>query len=132
MTSWRRPSKRSSRVAGPFGPSNAYGLVISVRGMRRRAAASASRARVSSFSLTRSSWSAACQSCGETTGGMFIPVLTPAPRKTERLLAPQEDPDAQDDADRRRHRPADAHAELGGDRARADVGEGPADAEEHA
>src|SRR5689334_6018154 len=45
-----------------------------MRGIRRRSAASASRARVSSFSLTSSSSRAAFHSCGETTGGRFISV----------------------------------------------------------
>ena len=40
-----------------------------IRGILRRWAASASRARVSSFSLTSSSWRAAFHSCGETIGG---------------------------------------------------------------
>src|SRR5215204_2499186 len=40
--------------------------------MRRRLAASASRAWVSSFSSTSSSSRAAFQSCGDTVGGMFM------------------------------------------------------------
>ena len=43
-----------------------------MRGIRRRSAASASPARVNSFSLTSSSSRADCHSCGETIGGIFI------------------------------------------------------------
>src|SRR5829696_5760694 len=43
-----------------------------MRGIRLRWAASASRARVSSFSLTSSSSRAACHSSGDTIGGVFI------------------------------------------------------------
>src|SRR5919112_5540578 len=50
--------------------------------MRRRSAASASRARVWVFSFTRSSRRAASHSCGETIGGDFIamaPFTQPVP-----------------------------------------------------
>src|SRR3954454_15746481 len=40
--------------------------------MRRRSAASASRARVCCFSLTSSVWRAASHSCGETIGGVCM------------------------------------------------------------
>ena len=56
----------------PSGPSNSYALSTGVHGIRRRIAASASRARVSSFSLTSISWSAASHSCADTIGGVFI------------------------------------------------------------
>src|SRR6266702_8532274 len=70
--SWRRPSNRSSRLALPLGPSNAYSFSTASHGIRRRSAASASRARVSSFSFTSSCWRAASHSCGDTIGGVFI------------------------------------------------------------
>src|SRR5215210_2445944 len=62
----------SSRLTRPAGASNQYSLSTSIHGIRRRSAASASRARVSSFSLTRSASRALRQSCGETIGGVFI------------------------------------------------------------
>src|SRR4030095_241864 len=71
--SCRRLSKRSSRLALPLGPSNLYSFPTASHGIRRRSAASASRARVNSFSFTRSSWCAAFHSCGETTFGVFMP-----------------------------------------------------------
>src|SRR5207247_4480006 len=45
-------------------------------GSLRRSAASASRARVASFSLARSASRAACHSVAETTGGRFIALLS--------------------------------------------------------
>src|SRR5206468_1486858 len=56
----------------PLGPSNEYFLSTATHGIRRRSAASASRARVSSFSFTRSCWRAASHCCGETIGGVSI------------------------------------------------------------
>jgi len=44
-------------------------LVTAIRGILRRWAASASRARVNSFSLISNSWRAACHSSGVTIGG---------------------------------------------------------------
>ena len=55
----------------PLGPSNSYALSTGVQGIRRRMAASASRARVNSFSLTSISWRAASHSCADTIGGVF-------------------------------------------------------------
>src|SRR5918998_2440654 len=70
--SWRRPSNRSSRLAGPFGPSKRYSFSTSILGIRRRSAASASRARVCSFSFTSSFSRAAFHSSGVTIGGICI------------------------------------------------------------
>src|SRR5215813_1595874 len=72
MINCRRPSNRSSRLALPLGPSNSYGFSTASHGIRRRSAASASRARVNSFSFTRSAWRAASHSFSETTFGLFI------------------------------------------------------------
>src|SRR5215467_13209102 len=74
MINCRRPSNRSSRLALPLGPSNSYSFSTASHGIRRRSAASASRARVKAFSLTSSSWRAASHSCGETIGGVFIAI----------------------------------------------------------
>src|SRR4051812_48830218 len=75
MTSWRRPSNRSSRLTSPSGPSNPYSFSTAIHGIRRRSAASASRARVCSFSLTSSSSRARCHSSGVTIGGAFMAFL---------------------------------------------------------
>src|SRR3954454_18358746 len=75
MTSWRRPSNRSSRVASPSGPSKRYSFSTAIHGIRRRSAASASPALVCSFSFTSSFSRAAFHSCGETIGGVFISSL---------------------------------------------------------
>src|SRR4029450_9139223 len=75
--SWRRPSKRSSRLALPSAASNSYSFSTASQGIRRRSAASASRARVNSFSLTSSSARAAADSSGDTIGGVFIADLLP-------------------------------------------------------
>src|SRR5215510_12671868 len=72
MINCRRPSNRSSKLALPLGPSNSYFFSTASHGIRRRLAASASRARVNSFSFTSSCWRAASHSCGETIGGVFI------------------------------------------------------------
>src|SRR5215217_1819996 len=56
----------------PSGPSNWYALSTASHGIRRRSAASASRARVSSFSFTSSSWRAASHASGDTIGGVFM------------------------------------------------------------
>src|SRR6478735_1379240 len=72
MISWRRPSKRSSSDVGPFGPSNVYGLSTGVHGIRRRLAASASRARVCAFSSTSSALRAASHSSADTRGGVVM------------------------------------------------------------
>src|SRR5206468_1298512 len=71
-----RPSKRSSSVALPSGPSKTYFFSMCTRGSLRRSAASASRARVASFSLARSASRAACHSVAETTEGRFIALLS--------------------------------------------------------
>src|SRR6516165_4497627 len=95
MISCRRPSNRSRRLTGPSGPSKRYSFCTAIHGIRRRLAASASRARVSFFSSTSSCSRAASHSCGDTIGGVFIgPVLPqilvddvePAPRR--RACAP--------------------------------------------
>src|SRR3954453_4394226 len=88
MISWRRPSKRSSSVALPSGPSNTYSLSTSSHGIRRRCAARASRARITSFSLTSISCRAAFHSCADTIGGVFI--LSPFDFRylTQRVGAP--------------------------------------------
>ena len=87
----RRSGRRSAGGAprtgragstGPSGPSKRYSFSTAIRGIRRRSAASASRARVSSFSLTSSSSRAASHSCGDTIGGMFI--SAPPPSGTHR------------------------------------------------
>src|SRR6267378_1109052 len=70
--SCRRPSNRSSRLALPLGPSNSYSFSTASHGIRRRSAASASRARVNSFSFTSSCWRAASHSCGDTILERFI------------------------------------------------------------
>src|SRR5215510_12321505 len=72
MINCRRPSNRSSKHALPFGPSNSYFFSTATHGIRRRSAASASRARVNSFSFTRSFCRAASHSFGDTTFGLFI------------------------------------------------------------
>src|SRR4029453_11651411 len=72
MTNWRRPSNRSSRLTLPLGPSNSYCFSTASHGIRRRSAASASRARVNSFSFTRSCWRAASHCCGDTTFGISM------------------------------------------------------------
>src|SRR5215469_3552263 len=77
MISWRRPSNRSRRLAGPSGPSKRYSFSTAIHGIRRRLAASASRARVSFFSSTSSSARAAFHSCGDTIGGVFIVAVLP-------------------------------------------------------
>src|SRR5215472_6670649 len=69
MISCRRPSNRSSRLALPLGPSNLYSFSTTIHGIRRRSAASASRARVNSFSFTRSFWRAAFHPFGDTIFG---------------------------------------------------------------
>src|SRR5262249_53060857 len=76
MINCRRPSNRSSRLALPLGPSNSYGFSTASHGIRRRSAASASRARVSSFSFTSSFFRAASHSFGDTTFGFFMSDLT--------------------------------------------------------
>src|SRR5256714_5292458 len=70
--SCRRPSNRSSRLALPLGPSNSYFFSTASHGIRRRSAASASRARVNSFSFTSNFWRAASHSCDETILGRLI------------------------------------------------------------
>src|SRR5918995_5603557 len=55
-----------------LGPSKRYSFSTTILGIRRRLAASASRARVSLFSSTSSSWQAASHSCGVTIGGVSI------------------------------------------------------------
>src|SRR5215813_11929020 len=72
MINCRRPSNRSSRLALPLGPSNSYFFSTASHGIRRRSAASASRAWVSSFSFTRSCWRAASHSCDGTTFGISM------------------------------------------------------------
>src|SRR5262249_41385456 len=57
----------SSRLAFPCVPSNSYSLSTATHGIRRRSAANASRARVNSFSFTRSCRRAASHSFGDTT-----------------------------------------------------------------
>ena len=59
-------ARRTGRAGSPArpGPRSAYSFSTAIRGIRRRSAASASRARVSSFSLTSSSSRAASHSCG--------------------------------------------------------------------
>src|SRR5215472_13353288 len=74
MINCRRPSNRSSRLALPSGPSNVYFFSTASHGIRRRSAASASLARVSSFSFKSSRCLAASHSCGVTTCGVFIAV----------------------------------------------------------
>src|ERR1700682_4667755 len=58
----------------PSGPSNSYFFSTASHGIRRRKAASASRARVNSFSLTSSCWRAASHTCGDTIGGVFMAI----------------------------------------------------------
>src|SRR2546423_6866885 len=72
MISCRRPSNRSSRLAFPLGPSNLYSFSTAIHGIRRRSAASASRAWVSSFSFTRSFWREASHPFGDTIFAGFI------------------------------------------------------------
>src|SRR4029453_8275238 len=72
MTNWRRPSNRSSRLTLPLGSSNSYCFSTASHGIRRRSAASASRARVKAFSFTRSCCRAVSHSCGDTIGGVFF------------------------------------------------------------
>src|SRR5262245_63968712 len=56
----------------PLDPSNLYSFSTASHGIRRRLAANASRARVNSFSFTRSFCRAASHSFGDTTFGVFI------------------------------------------------------------
>src|SRR6266853_3704403 len=72
MINCRRPSNKSSRLALPPGPSNSYAFSTAIHGIRRRSAASASRARIEAFSFTSSCSRAAAHSCGDTIGGVFI------------------------------------------------------------
>src|SRR5262245_922068 len=67
-----RPSNRSSRVAFPAGPSNSYSFSTACHGIRRRAAASASRAWLSSFSFTSILRRAASHSSADTIGRVFM------------------------------------------------------------
>src|SRR5262245_49502442 len=66
----------STRLFCPSGPSNVYCFSTACHGIRRRCAASASLARITSFSLTRISCLAASHSCGETMGGVFIGIVS--------------------------------------------------------
>src|SRR6516162_1257170 len=78
MISCRRPANRPGRLTGPSGPSKRYSFCTAIHGIRRRLAASASRARVSFFSSTSNSWRAASHSCGDTIGGVFIVACPPS------------------------------------------------------
>src|SRR5436305_1839599 len=69
--SCRRPSNRSSRLAFPLGPSKLYSFSTAIHGIRRRSAANASRAWVSSFSFTRSFCRAASHAFGDTISDGF-------------------------------------------------------------
>src|SRR5215472_1400599 len=90
MISCRRPSNRSRRLTGPSGPSKRYSFPTAIHGIRRRLAASASRARVSFFSSTSSCSRAASHSCGDTIGGVFIVACPPSDtRRRCRTGAPQ-------------------------------------------
>src|SRR5678816_1507373 len=60
--SWLRPSKRSASVLRPLGVSKRYGFSTRSQGRARRSALSASRWRVSSFSLASSFFRAASHS----------------------------------------------------------------------
>src|SRR5918996_3500600 len=71
MISCRRPSNRSSRLALALGPSNSYFFSTASHGIRRRSAASASRAWVNSFSFTSSFCRAASHSSSDTIPGCF-------------------------------------------------------------
>src|SRR5882724_8732204 len=77
MISCLRPSNRSRRLALPLGPSNLYSFSTAIHGIRRRSAASASRAWVNSFSFTRSFWRAASHSFDDTIlgGSIFFSLL---------------------------------------------------------
>src|SRR3954452_789773 len=71
---------RSSTVALLSGPSGTSAFSTATQGIRPRSEASASRARVISFSLTRSFSRAVSHSCGDTIGGVFMacsPVFAP-------------------------------------------------------
>src|ERR1700676_4104880 len=70
--SCRRPSNKSSRLALPLGPSNSYFFSTASHGIRRRSAASASRARGRAFSFTRSCSRSVSHSFGDTIGGVLI------------------------------------------------------------
>src|SRR5215469_2541657 len=71
-----RPSNKSSRLTLPLGPSNSYSFSTATHGIRRRSAASASRAWVNFFSFTSSCWCAASHSPDETILGEFISSLS--------------------------------------------------------
>src|SRR5260370_8443166 len=73
MINGRRAWNKWTRLPLPLGPSNSYFFPTAIHGIRRRSAASASREQVKAFSFTRSCWRATCHSCGDTTGGVFIP-----------------------------------------------------------
>src|SRR6185437_8000012 len=72
-----RPSKTSSSLTLPFGPSNSYAFSTAIHGIRRRSAASASRARVKAFSLISICWRAASHVSGDTTGGVCMADFSP-------------------------------------------------------
>ena len=63
----------------PAGPSKKYSFSTATHGIRRRSAASASRARVWPFSFTSSAWRAASQSFADTTGGVCMADFPPLP-----------------------------------------------------
>src|ERR687894_700033 len=68
----------ASVTSGAFRPSKLYSFSTAIHGIRRRSAASASRARVCSFSWTSSSSRAVFHSSGETTGGVFTLLIPPS------------------------------------------------------
>src|SRR3954452_19828106 len=86
-TSWRRPSKRSSSVAAPSVPSNRYVFSTATIGIRRRQAASASRARVTSFSFPSSAARGTSHSSGPTISGFGVPIRS-TPRFVAMMAAP--------------------------------------------
>ena len=65
--SWLRPSKRSASFTGPCGASKTYCFSTLTQGSARRAAASWSRRRVSSFSFASRALRASSHSSRETT-----------------------------------------------------------------
>lgn len=70
----------------PVGPSNEYVFSTAIHGIRRRSAASASRARVCAFSLRSICWRAASQACGGTIGGRLIPCPGPWSFSGDRVM----------------------------------------------
>src|SRR4030095_11815610 len=114
--SWLRPSKRSASVNLPSDASKTYCLSTFTQGSARRSAASTSRNRVSSFSLTNSALRASSHPVRVTIFGLFMVFSSPltlssnepapdrhsicrwSPKKLRRKSAHLKDDEVSDDA----------------------------------